>query len=290
MKRISLLLLWGFFIQVTFAQFPLGKSAGQEITEKALKGSIFIVKQAYQLKDKKSGDLFGKNGKEEFGAAYSYAVLTVLGGYAPTNIFTPWENDKAFDEYKEKYEPVNANTWLRSLEHKAVYNKISISEPDSNEGFSLFNISDTLQNQRLGIDGQTGEKDGWMVWLTSSESLQESESTAVTVLPINKIITINEKDKFYDIDPPTKTGHILGGLYVCPTYKGGGHVEYLLVGFAVQKDNKWQMYVPFIGMKAESVKYAPATTESLEENNGLTPINKNKSESKKKREKKTKKQ
>ena len=74
MKRTVIILLAMMALLPLSAQ-KIVKSTGQKITESAIQGSCVVVRQSYQIKNKKTGIVYGRNGRDEFGKSYRSVVI-----------------------------------------------------------------------------------------------------------------------------------------------------------------------------------------------------------------------
>lgn len=300
MKRIVIILLSMMALLQSGAQ-KIVKSTGQKITESAILGSCVVVKQSYQIKNKKTGIVYGRNGRDEFGKSYSIGVKTDAGLVLIEKAIKPWLYDVDFKKVKDDYDPLIFLTEVGEIvsDAKVSYSAcpISIGHQQPN-GAWVANVSVNSPNI-LGIDTELGQKDGWLVWYTA-DNINSNDSTALSVQSVNRKIEANEEGVDIDVEAPIGAGTPVGGIYVCPFYEGNGRVVYKLTGIIIQNDNKWVLRTPFVGYfyeksssentespQVKSKDGAVQDTDSLD----LTPIqdDSEKSGSPQKRSRKTKK-
>ena len=286
MKKVICVIVVLLYVITLNAQIYV-KSTGQAMVEKAVEESFVVVKQSYQLKDKKTGKIFGKNGRSDFGHSYSLGVKTCMGLVITDDALKPWNTDKDFKKVGDSYEPIISLTEARPLvgKEKLSYVQcplhIGSTQPDG-----LW-IADTGKNEpnSMEIDNSSGKKEGWIVWLTAKQSLEDNPDVSFTLQTLSKEIEVNE-NKDLEIDSFNSNDYILGGVYVCPVYSGGGHVSFQLVGMTIKDGDKWKLRTSFVGMAID----APSTStnqgvdgsDNNEEDLNLTPIEQEKKKSKNK--------
>lgn len=258
MRKYFLLLL--FISTKLFAQLEIGSltTSGQKITENAVKGSVSVIKQSYQVKNKKTGKIYGRSGRKDFGHSFSIAIKSEHGFLLTEKGLKPWLYDESFKKVENDYEPVISMTEIReiSTESKFIQCPMKIQSQQPAEGIWIANIADSLNTDKLEIDNENGVKDGWLIWFYSPKDSKADELGAVSLQSVNKKIDVKD-DKSIDIDEPANSNHVLGGVYVCPYFIGGGHIVYKFVGMVVKIENKWKLQTPFIGLPHESSVVEP---------------------------------
>ena len=258
MRKYFLLLL--FISTKLFAQLEIGSltTSGQKITENAVKGSVSVIKQSYQVKNKKTGKIYGRSGRKDFGHSFSIAIKSEHGFLLTEKGLKPWLYDESFKKVENDYEPVISMTEIReiSTESKFIQCPMKIQSQQPAEGIWIANIADSLNTDKLEIDNENGVKDGWLIWFYYTKDSQADELGAVSLQSVNKKIDVKD-DKSIDIDEPANSNHVLGGVYVCPYFIGGGHIVYKFVGMVVKIENKWKLQIPFVGMSHENSSVEP---------------------------------
>lgn len=294
------ILLFAFFCIFTesYSQIVIGKSAGQIITESAIGGSVIIVKQSYQVKNKKSGKVYGRNGRSDFGHFYSLGVKTEAGLVLTDGALKPWLYDSAFKKVENDYEPVISLTEIREVEDSGNVKftqkplKLDRNQP---EGLWIANNSDIAPNS-MELDQTDGNKDGWLIWYIAQKDLDSTAEGEINLKTVSKKVEMSGNGEELDIESPDGGNNVIGAIFVYPTYRGGGHVVYKLVGMAVKDEKQWKLRMPFAAFSFEKkdngkeVEQAPKETEVTEnkeqENVELTPIEKGKNSKKSKKSKK----
>lgn len=284
---------------IASAQFTIGKTTGQEMTERAVAKTFFLSKQTFQISDKKSGDLYGLNGKKEFGTQYSVGVKVANGYLLTDKAVRPWQYNNRFAKYKEKYIPVSYTSTYTEFGEKANYSDVSIANPVALSDSLLYMLKDNaFGGKGLKIDTSKGEKDGWLVWVTAERNLNFEQAADAGFYVVKKAITIDKAKPLIDIDVPKyQTDSIIGAIYVVPEYAEIGTIVFKLCGIAVDNGGKWQLVCPFVGMTfddANSEKPKDSNAGSVSGGNNddnepaeLTPVEKPaKDKGKKKKNKK----
>lgn len=291
MRKIILILL--FITTKIFAQLEIGSltTSGQKITENAIKGSISIIKQSYQVKNKKNGKSYGRNGRKDFGHTFSITIKTNAGLVLNDLALKPWLYDNAFKKVENDYEPFISLTEIRDIEegegtdYSQCPLKMIRNQPD---GIWIAN-SEKIAPNSMEVDKEEGIKDGWMIWYISKQDLDSVPGAKISIQSANKKIEIKKGAEDMDIGNPIGTGTILGGIYVSPHYKGGGHVSYQLVGVAIKEENQWKLRTPFIdymfeqGTTSQDTTSKPGDSEddNTQDDIELTPIGKKEKKNKK---------
>jgi len=299
MRKYFLLLL--FISTKLFAQLEIGSltTSGQKITENAVKGSVSVIKQSYQVKNKKTGKIYGRSGRKDFGHSFSIAIKSEHGFLLTEKGLKPWLYDESFKKVENDYEPVISMTEIREIntESKFIQCPMKIQSQQPAEGIWIANIADSLNTDKLEIDNENGVKDGWLIWFYSPKDSKADELGAVSLQSVNKKIDVKD-DKSIDIDEPANSNHVLGGVYVCPYFIGGGHIVYKFVGMVVKIENKWKLQIPFVGMSRENSSVEPdekpqeepnveeSAQEKDDQDIDLTPVEQPKDKKKGKKSKK----
>lgn len=270
-------------ITIDYTKKLQGAIGEQKIAENAIDGSVVVVKQSYQVKSRDNGKAYGRNGRADFGHSYSLGIKTEAGLVLTDGALKPWLYDDAYKRVEDKYEPIISLTEVRdvkvteSTKFEQCPLHIGRQQP---EGMWIADISDISSNA-MEIDAQDGEKDGCIVWFISQNNLDDMPNSEISIQVINKKIEVKGDD--IDIDVPSGGARILGGIYICPVFLGGGHVAYKLVGAIVDVDGMWRLRTPFIGMTFQLKQQAAAEEDSTDKpvEVELTPIGENKKGKKK---------
>lgn len=263
------------------------KSSNQQMIEDAIKNGFFICKHSFQVCDKKTGELYGLNNKNEFGTEYSIGIKLPNSILLIDNAVRPWEYNSKYAKYKKDYAPVSYRIMCSEMKEKIKYDSLEC-KLDSQETLvdSLMYrfTSKSFSGKGFVLDNTIGEKQGWIVWITAGKQNDFEKNLDVNYIIYQKGIQIDKQLPIIDIAPIESEQGILGGIYVTPMYDGLGVIKFHLCGIIARQQNKWKIFCPFIGM-GDSEK------SNIEEQHDcvpfkLTPVEDKKSKSKKKKNKK----
>lgn len=274
MKKIILLSLAFFAFQtILHAQWSqsIFNSPNQQLVEAAVRDGIILVRQDFQLCDTLTNQKYGRNHESNFGTVYSIAVK-VQNALSVSNKFVrPWDFDGNYVQYRNsQYRPIISKTSIRSLSDSTFtdfqYENRNIRALKD----SVVYFVDSLSHEKRGfiIDHSKGEKDGWLVWAVINDSTNV-ENENISLVAYKYKISLEGGLQKYSIGQPTISGHILGGIYVCPIVTSIGTVEFMFEGLITSSDNvNWEFYVLCDDINNEG---ANAGTLDVAEN-ALTPI------------------
>lgn len=225
------------------AQFSqsLFNSSSQQFVEQAVKDGIVLLRQDYQLLDTLSNTRYGWNHQEVFNSIYSVG-FKVEGGYVVNERFVrPWNFDQRYRELRDTtYVPVISRTRSKSMAD-TVYTNVKYN-PDHKRSIrdSLIYRVDSLTHERRGlrIDSSLGEKEGWLIWVTSADSLLQ-ENTQLSVVTYKHQITIEENKKEYALPKPATSKNIVTGILVVPNNTQIGVLDFQIIGYAYQRGDDW---------------------------------------------------
>jgi hypothetical protein len=255
------------------AQFmPRSLSSGnQQLIEDAVKDGIFIVRQSYQIKDTATNTLYGWNGDEQFGYAVSLGIKAQNGYYLDNRAVEPWRYDDKFAEYngKKQYVPVISESECRPLTNDSAFSIFSYDKDrlkTLSDGQFYFAGDSLLDRQGFDPDDSNGNKDGWLVWVLSPDSIRRVENESFSLLVYRNELTFESgKDAYKIKDPPTDK-RILGGFYVVPKVIGIGKISFCISGLLNKKEDYWQV----VRLTESSGKKEIFRDKPVKE--GLTPI------------------
>lgn len=246
MKRIIVLIVVLIAsLNCAVAQFSqsLFNSSSQQFVEQAVKDGVVLLRQDYQLLDTLSNTRYGWNHQEVFNSIYSVG-FKVEGGYVVNERFVrPWSYDQRYRELRDTtYVPVISKTRCKSMAD-TVYTDVKYN-PDYKRSIkdSLIYRVDSLAHECRGlrIDSSLGEKEGWLVWITSADSLLQ-ENTQLSVVTYKHKITIEENKKEYVLPKPATSKNIIAGIFVVPNNTYVGVIDFQISGVFYQKNNEWIM-------------------------------------------------
>lgn len=234
-------------LKAQLSQYGLVSSSSQQMIEDALKGSIFIVEQQYQLQDTTSGGYFGRGGRQEFGTTVSLGVK-VQGGYLYLDpAERPWEYDGNFERYRQSHRPVLYKTLFRELTDSLGTEVASFRTHQSRalipDRFYHAVDPTPFEGAGLRIDGTAGTKKGWLIWVTSAglEAPEAHVVDPVDYVIYSKTLTLEADTLIYNPGRPSTQQKVWGGIYVIPVRTALGQLSFELVGVMVKTDDGWAL-------------------------------------------------
>ncbi len=228
-----------------FFNFSL-RSNNQQLIDEAMKGAFVKINQSYELCDTITNEHFGRNGKDYFSIIPFVGIETERGLILPITSATPWMCDIDYEEYKGQYKPLVTSTQTSKINKSGDKARI-IKQPFVGTKISknvlLINDS-TQQNLGLKVDTISGNKEGWVIWLSSNDNLTEIDS--VRFSSIKKDIDVPIDGESMRIDKPDISEAILGGIYVTPIQSSIGQITFILTGVIYLDNDDWVVNFPFI--------------------------------------------
>lgn len=249
------------------------KSSEQTFVEEAVKPGLFISKQSFQICDKESGELFGLNGKQEFGTQYTVGIK-IAGGYILTDAAVrPWLYNGKFERFREKYDPVFYQASYAMPGSKIKYDELDYDLTRQEEIFdeTLYKFSSQIfGNKGFVLDDAPGKKNGWVIWLMVKRDTDFEKSVELNFAIFRRDIEVDKDHDMFDVDSFYTDDEILGGIYVVPYYPNIGVLEFRLGGIMAKFDNRWKILCPFVAEKP--VAAAGGNKNSEDSNAELTPV------------------
>lgn len=298
MKRIFLIIFsLSYALHQVHAQFDIEsfKTPAQQMVENAVKPSIVIVKSSFQIRNNKTGMLYGLNGKKVFGEQLSYGIKVQDGIILNDFIVSPWKYNERFLKYKNEYTPVLNAIQYSALGDTARYDSLNV------ESDGLITLCDStlfyLGNESckgVVIDNDYGEKQGWMLWITIPKESDLNKTVDLTIIAQQKSVDITKKKNLFEVQSPKTDYQVIGGLFVTPNYETIGSVCFQLSGILKRYNSKWMLICPFHKLEKvteiENENNSPEVdVTETQANEELTPVgNKIVSEKKKKAKSKSK--
>lgn len=265
-------------------------SAYQDVRllKRAISSSFFISRQSFQVCDKKTGELYGLNNKNEFGTEISLGIKVKNGYILTDKAIRPWEYNAKFEKFKDNYQPVPYLSEYSECVETAKYDSLDISKQKVKELIpsSLYFVnSDCLSNKGLTIDFARAGKDGWVVWACTDKNADLNKTPKLEFFCYNNAADASN-DKNIDIEAPDGK-KVLGGIFVIPISESVGVLEFHLCGVMVEMNGKWSICFPFQKDMFVSNSTNVDKQKNDEGENKLTPISQApKTKSKKKKNKK----
>ena len=256
---IALLCVCGADAQILGGTFTL---SGKEITTKAVEKAICVTSLSYKITNKESGKSFGRNGKDEFNSVLAMAVKTEDGIMMHGSAFKPWQNDPDFNKYESEYDGV-----LTQISYCTIGDSIFVPAAIPTSPNASYDFIDSQTSGGLIIDDQKGNKNGWIIWVTTDET-GKGISSKVKIDAQKFDINITDSTTRCKINTIPKNTNIIGGIYVEPNYIGEGTVQYRMIGFVEKVISNWFVYVPFKTSKV----VAHSKVEPIKSDDTLTEI------------------
>lgn len=285
--KIIYIMLVGLLPMLSFGQ-NLRYIPSQPLMENAVKSGFFVSRQSFQIRDKETGELFGLNGKKEFGVQYSIGIKILDGFLMTDKAIRPWLYNAKFGKYSDKYDPVLYQSDCSELKKTLIYETLNL-DPDAQEVLVdtlLYTYrSKSFDGKGFLLDMEKGEKEGWVVWIVQKSSADFEKSVDVNYIIYQKNLKVESQGQIFDIEKPYEDQEVLGGIYVVPVYREIGIVEFRLCGIIVpQHENSWILCCPFVERGNISTEKGSGVDEKKkDEQSELTPINSNKKSKKKDR-------
>ena len=235
------------------AQIDFGTFGSDTFVEDAVRTGVFISRQSYQIYDKKTGELFGLNGKPEFGIQYTIGVKVPDGFCLVDKAVRPWIYDEKYKKYQTKYDPVFYQAKYSEIGENVRFDSLDYSTTQQKEliNSTIYHFaSKTFGGKGFTLDTQNGLKKGWLVWIVSPQKDDINADNSTSFYIEKKEIEVKGKQFLIATETPNITDNLIGGIYVVPVYPGVGIVEFQLCGILVQRsENKWELCCPFVGMQ-----------------------------------------
>lgn len=248
------------------------RTNNQQLIDRALAGAFVRVNQGYDLCDTLSNQHFGRGGEDFFSIIPFVGVETERGLMVPAGALTPWTTDADFIEYQGQYRPLMTES--KSL-------PLNISAPERVNPLAGRNltgltalIADSIrENSGLGIDTVPGQKNGWLIWLSSDFPLAETDSVSLT--SISKEIDVPADGSPLPISNPEISETVHGGIFITPVQTAIGHLAFTLTGIMVLDDTgSWVLDFPFIQKPKEVKTLTPIS--GLPDRGKFNPLKKKK--------------
>lgn len=253
-RIICALFLIAISSNVAFGQLSLedllkgkvGSVTTSDVTKDAIVKELSVIRQQYRLRQVRTEDYFGKNGKSYYGETYTLAIKIPNGTIVQNRVIEPWIGDADYKRVNKtgKYEPVRFWSYQRNLNdslYEATELEIGSSYMTPTDTDSLiYTHKDSQADFGLAIDDKAGDKDGYMVWAYASTNIQDSAMTVSLKQTQRSIVA--SADSAYIQMSPSDNERVIGGLYVVPRYERGGRVQIMLVGVAARDaSDKWRL-------------------------------------------------
>lgn len=257
--KAIIVLLMSVVPMMSYGQFDINKAiqalkqtkSETSVVELSVLPELSIVRQQYRLA--RDGNTYGKNNKPYYGENYSLAIKVSNGLILSSTVVEPWNMDEDFNRLNtsNQYKPELFWTYQRPLDD-ASYHEVDFEfGTDYMHPIGSCELLYVHEERKgdfgLPIDSSPGEKDGYMVWVYTGTSLQDSAMSVSVKLEPKRIVASEDGERM--ILDAGDFSKVLGGLYVVPRYERGGRIQMQVVGVAVpvSRERKWELFLFAIG-------------------------------------------
>lgn len=280
-KIVAAMLIYS---SLAMAQLPVDlnsliSSPSQIMIEKAVGSGIILIREGYQLQDKKSKQFYGRNNQEEFGSSFSFGVLTCIGVIGLQDMVEPWKGDPNINSYKDKYIPVVSDFRYKSIADSASVKHLEFDTKNVetlNESHGIKVFRKKMEGRGLLFNQSGNYSDGWLVTLHADKPKDLEANLMINVQKNN--VEIKSDQDLYPLKDVTLEDDVVGGVFLNPQSNQIGQIELCLSGILVKKDTKWNLVLIRNG-EIVSSGITPI------DNDTLTPIEKGEKRQKKDRKK-----
>ena len=277
MKKIILVSIISLLCISGRSQMVFGKLGTEALVEDAVKDGFLLVGTQYQLKEKSSGNLYGRGKHDYYGESYSLGYMFPLGCVLPEESLSPWENDPDFDKYKnsEKYEPVLMDSIFIKKSGKKASGKRELVR-------SIFQIPNTglsriplgaSENTGLPVDYEFGQVSGWFVWCMIPNGNALGKESSFSFTSFYRTIVIKDTTSVL-VEAPQIGDNLLGGIFVVPKIDSVGKITLCTKGVLQKAENgRWKLRVCNIDWNTVAVPEKDETVSPAETNQDEGELN-----------------
>ena len=122
----------------------------------------------------------------------------------------------------------------------------------------------------LDYDIAEGVQKGWVVWAYTDKDADLNKTAKLSFVYIEKELNVATDGKESVLPPKDK--NILGGIFIVPSVTGVGVVKFLLCGIITEKEDKWNVSFPFVGIKENDGLQKKSNVEPNVTKDSLTPV------------------
>jgi len=248
-----------------------GQTLDKGLLIDAVSSAFFLSRQSFQVADKKTGELYGLNNHDEFGTEITLGVKLKDGFLLSDKAVRPWEYNSKFDGYREEYKPVPYLSEYTEQGDKTDYDSLTCSLQESKKPLDVYCFNSNVFNGKgLECDVTEGTRKGWFVWACTDKDADLNKTAKLSFVCCEKELDVKVGSK--ECVSPPKDKNILGGIYIVPSITGIGIVKFLLCGVITEKDAKWYVSFPFVGMRENEASQKESSVEQNTSKDALTPI------------------
>lgn len=255
MRKILFIQIISLFVVNSLMSQIYMKSSNQEFVEKAIMNGFFLIQQSYQLKDSVTNKFYGRLGKDEFGTVYSLGIKMKRGILVADQAIRPWEYDENFDRFRSTHIPVIYETKYKELCDSCTFSPFEINRQEVSLPGQFSLVQDShFHGNGFELDTISDEKDGWLVWIVSGDSIDKADSASISYIIYKKDLKQAANNKTFVVNAPTTDQVIWGGIYIVPQQTAVGQLTFRLSGVLLEKDHKWNIVIPVAENRTEKTE------------------------------------
>lgn len=250
----------------------VGQTLDKGLLVDAVSSAFFLSRQSFQVADKKTGELYGLNNRDEFGTEITLGVKLKDGFLLTDKAVRPWEYNSKFNNYRDGYKPVPYLSEYTEQGEKSVYDSLNCSLQEGEKPLDVYSFkSNVFKEKGLDYDVAEGPQKGWLVWAYTDKDADLNKTAKLSFICCEKELEVKVDSKESVSAPKDK--NILGGIYIVPSITGVGIVKFLLCGVITEKNAKWYVSFPFVGIEENDALQKENDVEQKSSKDTLTPVN-----------------
>ena len=264
---------------VVAQQHPVGNdgpriilSEWQDMLKQTIDSSVFLLRQDYSLRGKKSGRHYGQGNLPYFGRIYTIGVkISPHLIYTDSRLLTPEKFDTSFTPFAgiDSLEPVRGDFALRSIPEKDFHAFHTLSYDANPETRHLIFLSDSSFHTSYLPEGNDTLNAGWLVLFYARNDAHQDPDSLLTVVIKTGLNRVHEPFPgcyVYKPDKFSSRPNLLGGVFVQDEVKNG-NVKILVKGVLYYENKQWLL-------NAFPPDRLPLEDQSGGQSGKLTPIKK----------------
>lgn len=249
----------------------VGQALDKGLVIDAVCSAFFLSRQSFQVADKKTGELYGLNNHDEFGTEITFGVKLRDGFLLTDKAVRPWEYNSKFNSYRDGYKPVPYLSEYTEQGEKTDYDSLTYSLQETMNPLEVYCFkSNIFKGKGLDYDIAEGVQKGWVVWAYTDKDADLNKTAKLSFVYIEKELNVATDGKESVLPPKDK--NILGGIFIVPSVTGVGVVKFLLCGIITEKEDKWNVSFPFVGIKENDGLQKKSNVEPNVTKDSLTPV------------------
>lgn len=212
----------------------------ETILNSAIKGTIVVVRQDYQLVDEDEDEIKNALDKEYWGRGYSLGLRVgdhsfLVSGEA----MRPWSREN-FSK-NDSFQPVISHTSVRDIEAPE-FEPLDFNSDEATEVCEsrLYTVEGS-EEPGLSLCGLTGLLKGYAVWATPTKPIKEGDDNQmfkIDLVPMSFRLT--DSKSLNDI-PEVPNANTFGGFFLVPLVIRPGMVDFCVVGQFQKVGGIWKL-------------------------------------------------